>query len=284
MSYIPPKRYKKRHSCRISHPIGIISDIHVVYTIVITKMKMKNLGILVLIELLLIGVMALSGCIGEEKTGEVEPTTGEPKPEPAIEETKLTTEEKSVVESYCSFISFITKNGYMDYEGCCEKKGEMYKAIKEKGISHCDSIDMADDKNICISFFAMSKKDVSLCDRTSDASEKNMCVAFVAGAKQDVSVCDRTPTTLGKNGCIAFVATAKKDVSLCNRISDALGKYMCVVLVATAKQDVSVCDRTSTVLRRDACIGAVAGVKQDVSLCDEISDAEIKEMCIKGAS
>jgi len=250
----------------------------------ITKTNMKNINKSLfthaIVLLFLILVITMSGCISEEsKETEIVPQTEKTQP---VE--TPTTEEKSIVETYCDLVCRLVSKSC--YDDCCKEKNKIYEGIKKDGISHCDLIDNINDKDVCIYLFAISKKDISFCERIStttgkdDPIGKNYCIMGVAVAKKDVYLCKRISTTTGTDDCIALVAGAKKDVYLCDRTSTLIGYENCIAWVAEARQDVSLCDKSPTILGKDICIGSVARARQDVSLCEEKLNGRQKDVCI----
>jgi len=138
------------------------------------ELKTKKSGLLILMVLLLVGVVALSGCIGGQKTEDLQ-TIGE-----AVKTKQGIT--------LCGSLS-------RDDRYACKN------AITNEDVSLCNEMS-ASGKEVCIAAVAEAKEDVSLCNEISATSNKDWCIALVARAKQNATLCKKIAYGYIKEECI----------------------------------------------------------------------------------
>ena len=119
-----------------------------------------------------------------------------------------------------------------DKERSSDLNKVLNKAVYEKNISLCNSLDKADQRR-CYYSYAIEMNDSTICEKVDVVDgltdSKNSCYLTIAKKTENASLCDKVELTDGKsqtrNLCYYELAIIKKDPLLCEKMTGSYEHY-----------------------------------------------------------
>lgn len=229
--------------------------------------------------ILIVGLLLLWGCTGEQGA-DSDPVVDDTPPvvDKQIDQEKLS--EIRIMEQAINAKDSSLCQGILDdglKVGCFDRVTKV-KAIEERNLPACDSIENSGIKNDCKNLVTIALQNQAAAGGgTSAPTTGTDCAQFTNPA--EVQNCE--------NINLGNLAFEQKDPSLCGRITDQELQDNCknnvYLNLAIRDRDLTMCSQISLPARVESCQNDVYSNKavseNDASLCDRITDEAMKQRC-----